>query len=116
MKSGKSGIQAQLDALKTKIERDQTELKAKRGKITYRSVDEIDRDIKYPPSPHTSPLHLNILTFLVQNPRGRSRLWQTQTRRRKKEPQTHHRPKIPPQTTLRLLHPRRLHQIRHPKT
>jgi hypothetical protein len=46
MKSGKSGIQAQLDALKTKIERDQTELKAKRGKITYRSVDEIDRDIK----------------------------------------------------------------------
>jgi len=56
LKSGKSGIQAQLDALKTKIERDQNDLKAKRGKINYRSVDEIDREIKspsLPPSPHS---------------------------------------------------------------
>ena len=47
LKSGKSGIQAQIDALKTKIEREQNDLKAKRGKVNYRSTDEIDRDIKY---------------------------------------------------------------------
>jgi len=47
LKSGKSGIQQQLDSLKTKIEREQADLKAKRGKINYRSVDEIDREIKY---------------------------------------------------------------------
>lgn len=47
LKSGKSGIQQQLDALKTKIEREQADLKAKRGKISYRSTDEIDREIKY---------------------------------------------------------------------
>ena len=46
LKSGKSGIQQQLDALKTKIERSQNELKAKRGKINYRSTEEIDREIK----------------------------------------------------------------------
>jgi hypothetical protein len=46
LKSGKSGIQQQLDTLKNKIERDQTDLKLKRGKITYRNTDEIDREIK----------------------------------------------------------------------
>jgi len=46
LKSGKSGIQQQLDSLKTKIEREQNDLKVKRGKINYRSVDEIDREIK----------------------------------------------------------------------
>jgi hypothetical protein len=49
LKSGKSGIQSQLDALKTKIERDQNELKVKKGKISYRNTDEIDREIKYNP-------------------------------------------------------------------
>ena len=49
MKSGKAGVQQQLDAIKTKIEREQTDLKAKRGKINYRSTDEVDREIKYPP-------------------------------------------------------------------
>jgi hypothetical protein len=47
LKSGKSGIQAQLDTLKAKIEREQTDLKAKRSKLNYRSTDEIDREIKY---------------------------------------------------------------------
>jgi len=47
LKSGKSGIQQQLDSLKTKIEREQNDLKVKRGKINYRSVDEIDREIKF---------------------------------------------------------------------
>jgi hypothetical protein len=46
LKSGKSGIQQQLDSVKAKIEREQNDLKAKRGKINYRSVDEIDREIK----------------------------------------------------------------------
>jgi hypothetical protein len=49
MKSGKAGVQQQLDAIKTKIEREQTDLKAKRGKINYRSTDEVDREIKYSP-------------------------------------------------------------------
>jgi peptidoglycan hydrolase CwlO-like protein len=48
LKSGKSGIQQQLDSIKAKIEREQNDLKAKRGKINYRSVDEIDREIKFP--------------------------------------------------------------------
>jgi len=48
LKSGKAGIQQQIDSLKAKIEREQTDLKAKRGKINYRSTDEIDREIKYP--------------------------------------------------------------------
>ena len=47
LKSGKSGIQQQLDALKIKIEREQSELKAKRGKLNYRSTEEIDREIKF---------------------------------------------------------------------
>lgn len=47
LKFGKSGIQQQLDALKIKIEREQNELKAKRGKLNYRSTDEIDREIKF---------------------------------------------------------------------
>jgi chromosome segregation ATPase len=47
LKSGKSGIQNQLDALKAKIERDQNDLKIKKGKISYRNTDEIDREIKY---------------------------------------------------------------------
>ena len=49
MKSGKAGAQQQLDAVKAKIEREQNDLKAKRGKINYRSTDEIDREIKYDP-------------------------------------------------------------------
>lgn len=53
LKSGKSGIQQQLEAVKTKIEREQAELKAKRGKISYRSTDEIDREIKSSPDPYT---------------------------------------------------------------
>jgi len=60
LKSGKSGIQQQLDALKTKIEREQNELKAKRGKINYRSTDEINREIKYP---HT---HIYIRQLLTR--------------------------------------------------
>ena len=47
LKSGKAGIQTQIDSLKAKIEREQSDLKAKRGKINYRSTDEIDREIKY---------------------------------------------------------------------
>ena len=54
LKSGKSGIQNQLDALKAKIERDQNDLKIKKGKISYRNTDEIDREIKY--LPKKSPL------------------------------------------------------------
>lgn len=46
LKSGKSGLQQQLDALKAKIEREQADLKSKRGKLQYRSTDEIDREIK----------------------------------------------------------------------
>jgi peptidoglycan hydrolase CwlO-like protein len=46
LKSGKSGIQNQLDAIKAKIEREQNELKVKKGKINYRNTDEIDREIK----------------------------------------------------------------------
>jgi hypothetical protein len=57
MKSGKAGVQQQLDAIKTKIEREQTDLKAKRGKINYRSTDEIDREIKYYPYPSINPFH-----------------------------------------------------------
>jgi hypothetical protein len=51
LKSGKSGIHNQLDAIKAKIEREQNELKLKKGKINYRNTDEIDREIKYP-HPH----------------------------------------------------------------
>jgi len=47
LKSGKAGIQTQIDSLKAKIEREQNDLKAKRGKINYRSTDEIDREIMY---------------------------------------------------------------------
>jgi len=47
LKSGKSGIQQQMDALKLKIEREQNDLKIRRGKLHYRSAEEIDREIKY---------------------------------------------------------------------
>jgi hypothetical protein len=60
LKSGKSGIQTQLDALKVKLDREQNELKLKRGKIHYRNTDEIDREIKYSLTP--SPLTSGILS------------------------------------------------------
>ena len=67
LKSGKSGIQQQLDAVKAKIEREQNDLKAKRGKINYRSTDEIDREMKYfPPSlPTHFPLFSSSFPFLM---------------------------------------------------
>jgi hypothetical protein len=62
LKSGKSGIHNQLDAIKAKIEREQNELKLKKGKINYRNTDEIDREIKYPHP--LSPYQIALISFV----------------------------------------------------
>jgi len=77
LKSGKSGLVQQIETLKVKIEREQNDLKLKRGKIAYRSTDEVDREIRHAsPNSRANSKELGV----------RSRLRQIKTCRRKEKP------------------------------
>lgn len=65
MKSGKSGLQQQIDLLKAKIELEQNNVKSKRGKLNYRSADEIDREIKYALTNAPIPLILHTVSNVL---------------------------------------------------